>query len=198
MTVAITRDEHSAGDLRRAAAETSQANAARRMLALALVLEGASRAEAARQSGMDRQTLRDWVHRYNAEGLAGLSDRPHAGGPARKLTKEQQAQISAWVRQGPKLEEHGVMRWRRADLRDEIGKQFKVSLHERSVGKLLRHLGFRRMSVRPRHPRADADTQQAHKKTLRIWSPLPSRRPRAASRLNFGGKTKRASASKAA
>ena len=198
MSVAITRDAHSAGDLRRAAAETSEANAARRMLAIALVLEGISRAEAARQCGMDRQTLRDWVHRYNAEGLAGLSDRPRAGGPARKLTEQQQAQISAWVREGPKLEAHGVVRWRRVDLRDEISKHFKVSLHERSVGKLLRYLGFRRISVRPRHPRADADAQQAHKKTLPSWSPLPSQRPYAASRLNSGGKTKRASASKAA
>jgi transposase len=45
------------------------------MLALALVLEGSSREEAARAAGMERQTLGDWVHRYNAEGLPGLRDR---------------------------------------------------------------------------------------------------------------------------
>ena len=86
------------------------------MLALALVLEGASRAEAARAAGMDRQTLRDWVHRYNEEGLAGLSDRLGERGPKPRLSPEQEADLAELVRQGPDLTEHGVVRWRRADL----------------------------------------------------------------------------------
>jgi len=53
---------------------------ARRLLALALVLEGYSRAEAATNCGMDRQSLRDWVSRYNEQGIDGLSERPHGGG----------------------------------------------------------------------------------------------------------------------
>ena len=68
--IAITRNDHDAAGFRRAAAASRDADAARRMLALALVLEGASRADAARACGMDRQTLRDWVHRYNDESLA--------------------------------------------------------------------------------------------------------------------------------
>jgi transposase len=76
--VKITRLELTASDLRREAARTKEADAARRMLAIALLLEG--REQAARQSGMDRQTLRDWVHRYCAEGIGGLFDRPHSGG----------------------------------------------------------------------------------------------------------------------
>ena len=79
MTVAVTRKEPGAGDLRGEAGRCRDGAASRRMLALALVLEGASRKEAARAAGMDRQTLRDWVHRYNAEGLAGLRDRPRSG-----------------------------------------------------------------------------------------------------------------------
>lgn len=78
--ITIARDEHDAASLRRAASRSRDADAARRMLAPALMLEGASRADAARAAGMDRQTLRDWVHRYNAEGLAGLSARPHGAG----------------------------------------------------------------------------------------------------------------------
>jgi hypothetical protein len=66
MTVAVTRRELSAGDLRREAKRCRDAAASRRMPALALVLEGSSRGEAARHAGMDRQTLRDRVHRYNA------------------------------------------------------------------------------------------------------------------------------------
>src|SRR5450759_4433892 len=100
MAVLITRLELDASGLRRAAARGRDADAARRMLALALVFEGRSRTEAATSCGMDRQTLRDWVHRYNAEGLAGLSDRCYAGPPCR-LTAEQQAEVAEWVRQGP-------------------------------------------------------------------------------------------------
>ena len=77
--VAITRAEHGPAELRSAAARAGDGASTRRMLALALVLEGRSRTEAARSCGMDRQTLRDWVHRFNAEGLAGLSDRRRSG-----------------------------------------------------------------------------------------------------------------------
>src|SRR6201995_1091592 len=82
MAVAVTRKELGAGELRREAKRCRDAKAARRMLALALVLEGASREEAARAAGMDRQTLRDWVHRSKGEGLPGLPDRgrPRPGG----------------------------------------------------------------------------------------------------------------------
>lgn len=132
------------------------------MLALALVLEGHGRGEAARQCGMDRQTLRDWVHRYNELGLAGLSDRK-APGPAPRLTAEQQAELAELVQKGPDLAEHGVVRWRRSDLARLIETRFGVRLAERSVGGLLRRLGFRRLSVRPRHAGQDAAAQEAHK-----------------------------------
>ena len=69
--VAIKRLDLTASDLRCRAQRSGSIEAARRMLALALVLEGRPRTEAARTCGMDRQTLRDWVHRYNAEGLRG-------------------------------------------------------------------------------------------------------------------------------
>ena len=168
------------------------------MLAIALLLEGYSRDQAARQSGMDRQTLRDWAHRYNAEGIAGLFDRPHGGGAQRKLTALQEAKVVGWVQAGPALETDGVVRWRLSDLRDKIARTFAVHLHERSVGKLMHRLGFCRLSVRPRHPQADAVAQEAHKKTLPHWSPTPSRQRRGTSRWNSGGRMKPASASKAA
>lgn len=195
--IAITRDEHDARSLRQSASRCRDADAARRMLAVALVLEGASRSEAARACGMDRQTLRDWVHRYNAEGLAGLSNRPHGGGPQRRLSVEQEAVVAELVRRGPDPAEHGVVRWRRADLAAVIKRRFGVTLAERTVGTLLRRLGFVRLSVRPRHPGHDAEAQAAHKKTSPSWSPRRSRRTRTASRSNSGGRTKRASASRA-
>lgn len=195
--IAIARDEHDAPALRRAASRSRDADAARRMLALALVLEGALRADAARAAGMDRRTLRDWVHRYNAQGLAGLSARPHGGGPARLLTAEQEAAVAELVRAGPDVAVHGVVRWRRVDLAAVVAERFGVTMAERTVGKLLRRLGFVRLSVRPRHPAHDAEAQSAHKKTSPIWSPRQSRRTSAASRSNSGGRTKQGSASRA-
>lgn len=157
--VAITRMELDAAGLRRASSRSRDADAARRMLALALVLEGSTRAEAARLCGMDRQTLRDWVHRYNEHGLLGLSDRQGRTGPKPRLTPEQELRVAAWVRQGPELAVHGVVRWRRVDLSRVIAAEFGVTLAERTVGDLLRKLGFRRLSVRPRHPEHDAAAQ---------------------------------------
>jgi transposase len=197
VAVAITRADHDAAGLRAAASRSCDGAAARRMLALALVLDGHARSDAARLCGMDRQTLRDWVHRYNEQGLAGLSDRQGRSGPARRLSAEQEAAVAALVARGPDRAEHGVVRWRRVDLAAVIAQRFGVHLAERTVGKLLRRLGFVRLSVRPRHPAHDAAAQEAHKKTLPTWSPRRSRSTPAASRSNSGGRTRRASASKA-
>ena len=188
--VAITRADHDAAGLRAAAGRSLDGAAARRMLALALVLDGHARSEAARLCGMDRQTLRDWVHRDNKEGLAGLSTRPHGGGPRRLLSGEQEAAVAALVRSGPDRAMHGVVRWRRVDLAAVIEKRFGVTLAERTVGALLHRLGFVRLSVRPRHPAHDAQAQSAHKKTLPTWSLPRSRSTLAASRSSSGGRTR--------
>jgi transposase len=155
-----------APQLRAAAARTKDARASRRMLAIALVVEGADRTTAARNCGMDRQTLRDWVHRYNAEGLAGLASRRGSGRP-RQLTPEQMAELAGWVEAGPDLARDGVVRWRRKDLARRIEATFGVALHERTVGKQLAALGFRRLSVRPQHPKSDPVAQGVFKKTFR-------------------------------
>jgi transposase len=135
------------------------------MLALALVLEGVSRTQAAQAAGMDRQTLRDWVHRYNEEGLAGLTDRQGDVGPERLLSPAQEAEVAEWVRRGPDLAEHGVVRWRRADLARAIAAKFGVVMAERSISNVLRRLGFRRLVARPRHPGHDAAAQASFKAT---------------------------------
>ena len=156
--VEITRTELSAADLRRAAARSRDADAARRMLALALVLEGKSRKEAAESCGMDRQTLRDWVVRYNDKGLPGLSARVPPG-PAFRLTPEQMVELSEIVEAGPEPAVDQIVRWRRVDLRRVIAERWGVEFHERTVGKLLHRLGFARLSVRPKHPKTDPAAQ---------------------------------------
>jgi transposase len=164
LAIGITRTDLDAAGLRREASRSRDASAARRMLALALVLEGKSRTEAAQAAGMDRQTLRDWVHRYNDEGLAGLSDR-HGGGRRPLLSSEQEAELAQWVGQGPSLAEHGVVRWRRADLARAIAARFGIVLAERSMSDVLRRLGFRRLVARPRHPGHNAAAQASFRAT---------------------------------
>jgi hypothetical protein len=60
---------------------------------------------------MDRQVLRDHVHRYNVEGLAGLRSRKPLG-PFAKLTARQEAELAVLVEAGPDPVRHGVVRWR--------------------------------------------------------------------------------------
>ena len=194
--IRITRDEHTAGQLRLAASRCKNGAASRRMLALALILDGQSRAAAAQATGMDRQTLRDWVHRYNERGVDGLVD-GWGGGRKPLLNTRQTERLAELVRQGPDVAEHGVVRWRRVDLARVLQAEFCVSVAERTVGTLLRRLGFRRISARPQHPRQDLAAQEAHKKTSPAWS-----RPRCptmpvADRSRSGSKTRPGSASRA-
>ena len=81
--VEITRSDHNAAALRGLAAKSNDAAQVRRLLALALILEGHPRREAAERSGMDRQTLRDWVHRYNDQGAGPREEQSGALAPRR-------------------------------------------------------------------------------------------------------------------
>ena len=165
MTVEITHKDLTPSDLRAQSGQVKDGLVARRLLAIALVLEGASRKMAAESCGMDRQTLRDWVHRYNAEGVGGLSNRG-GGGPKPLLSSEQIVQLSSWVEAGPDPARDGVVRWRRSDLARRIEETFGIQINERTVGTYLAKLGFRRLSVRPEHPQADREAQTTFKKTL--------------------------------
>jgi transposase len=162
--ITITNLDHSATDLRRLMSKEKDGAVVRRLLALALILEGKSRTEAAEQSGMERQTLRDWVHRYNAEGVAGLSSRVGPG-PTPLLSEAQMAELKALVVDGPDPETDQVVRWRCIDLRDKIEQRFSVTVHKRTVAKWLRLLELTRLQPRPFHPRKDAEAQAAFKKT---------------------------------
>jgi transposase len=128
--------------------------------------------------------------------LAGLSDRIPPGAKPR-LSPEQDAQVARLVREGPVLSEDGVVRWRRVDLSRVIETRFGVRLAERSLGALLRHLGFRRLSARPSHPGHDAAAQETHKKLRRPGRRRDSRTRAGQAASNSGGKMKRVSASKA-
>jgi transposase len=160
------RTDYSVDELRRLAKGSKDANQSRRLLSLAAVLDGRNRADAARIGGMDRQTLRDWVHRFNKAGPNGLRD-AWASGPTPRLSVTQKAQLADIVEAGPDREVDGIVRWRRIDLKRVIAARFGVDYHERYVGTLLKELGFSHMSARPRHPGQNAETIEAFKKTSR-------------------------------
>ena len=196
MSVKITRLDLSVVELRRLAKREKSPLIVRRMLAIALVLEGSDRRSAAEACGMDRQTLRDWVHRYNAEGLAGLRERRTSGHKSPLGDKGRQALV-ALLETGPDPAVHGVVRWRRVDLQKVLKEQYSIEVHERTVGKYLEALGYRRLSVRPQHPDADPEEQEAFKKTSpKSWAKRSRQRHRE-SPLKSGSRTRLASASKA-
>jgi transposase len=129
------------------------------------------RGEAAKIGGMDRQTLRDWVHRFNASGPEGLIDN-WTSGPTPRLSPDQLAEFARIVETGPDRKVDGVVRWRRIDLKRVIAVRFGVDYHQRYVGKLLKKLGFSHISARPRHPAQDERIVEAFKN---VW-PAPSAR----------------------
>jgi transposase len=195
MTVAV-RTDHGAAEVRALAKAAVTPEQARRLLAIALVLEGASRAEAARSTGMDRQTLRDWVHRFNAAGPKGLVDRK-APGRHRRLDVAQQQELARCLESGPELAQDGVARWRLADLCALVERRFGVRYQERGMGKLVRALGFSRISARPQHPKSDPEAQAEFKKNLPTGSPPPSATRRRADGSRSGSRTRAGSARRA-
>ena len=164
VAIVVTRLDQSSAELRSLARNEAGAVACR-ILAIAHVLDGASRAEAAASCGMDRQTLRDWVHRFNAEGIDGLANKAIPGrSPA--LSNEQMAELKKVVLAGPDLAKDGVVRWRCCDLQGVIAERFGVDVHERTVGKLLRRLRLTRLQPRPHNPKRDEAAQEVFKKTF--------------------------------
>jgi len=175
----ITGTDYTSAELRALSNRCSDGAQVRRILALAMVLEGRSRTEAAAFNGMDRQTLRDWVHRYNAAGIRGLKSRRHPG-RAPILTDLQRAELLDLVIEGPDPEIDGVVRWRCVDLRAQVERRFGVKVHENTIGRWLHELGLTRLQPRPRHPKKDPEAETAFKKTSPVWSKPRSPRPRPA------------------
>ena len=159
------RQDFAADDLRRFATRANTGGQARRLLTLAAVFDGMSRAEAARLGGMDRQTLRDWAHRFNQHGPDGLIDIIPTGRPPR-LSDEQKNLLKQLVEAGPNPETDGVVRWRCVDLKRVVRDRFGVDLSEVSLGRVLKRLGFSHISARPRHPVQKPEAIETFKKTF--------------------------------
>ena len=172
------RRDFDARHLRKLASRCKDARQSRRLLSLAAVYDGMSRGEAARIGGMDRQTLRDWVHRFTEEGPDGLTNRKGAG-RTRYLSDVQMKELGEIVETGPDPAVDGVVRWRRIDLKRVIEARFGVIYSERGISRLLGELGFAYISARPQHPRQDKRIIEAFKKnTLQVHiADLPAGTP---------------------
>jgi transposase len=183
-------------ELRRLARLEKSGRVAARMLAIANILSGMSRGLSAQLAGMERQTLRDWVHRFNAEGIEGLRDRPRCGRPW-EIGGDDRKRFCEIVETGPDPVKDGLARWRRIDLKNWLKASCGANYHERSVGKLLKRLGYSHMSVRPVHYESDPVLLEDFKKTSerksqRRFLNTPKARP-----SNSGSRTKRGSDKKA-
>ena len=133
------RDDFTASEVRALARRSKDSAQVCRLLSIGAIYDGMDRNAAARIGSMDRQTLCDWVHRFNDDG--------------------------------PYLDKDGVVRWRCLDLKKVIRERFGVDYHERTVGKILKELGFSHVSARPQHPGQDPAVIEDFKKT----SPVPWR-----------------------
>ena len=164
--VRVTREEHAAKDLRRISAGMKDAGHARRLQAISFVLDGWSRSRTAEFANVDRQTLRDWVDRYNDGGIGALATLTSPGRP-RLLTPAQQAELRDIVTKGPNLREDGVVRWRCVDLIRQCAARFRVpEVHPSTMAKWLHRLRLTNVTARPFHPRKVEVAQQAFKQTF--------------------------------
>ena len=158
------RQDFTGSDLRRLARQSADADQTRRLLALAVIYDGGSRAAAAVTGGVGRQIVRDWVFRFNAEGPAGLISRKAPGNPS-KLNDAQRAELVRIVERGPDPAMDEVVRWRLMDLADWVWKAFAIAISEATLSRELKALGFSKLSARPRHHDQDPDVMDAFKKT---------------------------------
>ena len=159
------RTDFTAGEVRRLAKGAKDAAQARRLLAIAAVLDGASREDAARIGGMDRQTLRDWVIRFNEQGPDGLVNIASPGVPP-KLGKKHRVFLARLVEEGPIPAVDGVVRWRACDLIMRLHEEFGLSVSDDTIYRALKDLSFSHVSARPKAYKQDPDAMEAFKKTL--------------------------------
>lgn len=152
----------------------------RRLLALSVIAAGGMRSEAAAIGGVGLQTVRDWVVAFNADGPSGLID-GKAPGARPRLNADQREVLRGLVEQGPTPAAHGVVRWRLCDLAQINPEDHGVSVSEQTLSRVLRAMGYRKLSARPRHHAQDPDAAAVFKKASpTVWR--RSRRPSAASR----------------
>ncbi len=158
------RTDFSAHDLKKFVRRSNNAKQVRRLMALIAILEGQKRGEAAALVNVDIQTLRDWVIRYNTEGIEGLVDKKRTG-RKKELSKEQRQKLTQIVLMKPDLEIDGIVRWRLCDLQKVVKENFWKDISENTVSRYLKEAGLSWITARPLHPLQDSGDIDTFKKT---------------------------------
>ena len=170
------RGDYDAGALRAAAKRSKDGPQARRLLALAAIYDGATRTEAAKIGGVTLQVVRDWALKFNAQGPDGLIDRK-APGQLPRLNEAHRAALAAIIESGPIPAVHGVVRWRIVDLRQWIFEESRVVVSQQTLSRVLRKMGYRKLSARPRHQaQAEGAIENFKKAFPRAWKRSGARR----------------------
>ena len=170
------RSDFDAGTVRAAAKRSKDGRQARRLLALAAIYDGATRTGAAKIGGVGLQVVRDWVLRFNADGPGGLIDRKAKGQPPR-LNEQHRTALAAILENGPIPAVHGVVRWRIVDLCQWIFEEFRIAVSPQTLSRVLRKMGYRKLSARPRHhAQAEGAIEDFKKAFPRAWRRSGGRR----------------------
>lgn len=173
------RSDFTANDIRGHARHCKDGAQVRRLLAIATILDGGSRSDAALVGGVTRQIVRDWVVRFNADGPEGLATRKAPGPPA-ILNDEHRRALADIVEAGPIPASHGVVRWRIIDLAQWLWDEFKISISKQALGHELRTMGYRELSARPRHrAQRNKDIAVFKKSSPPVWCKSVNASPKA-------------------
>ena len=163
------RLDHDAARLRGLAKQSDDADQVRRLLALAAIYDGASRSDAAELAGVGLQTVRDWVLRFNAEGADGLVDRKPPG-KRPLLNESQRRKLAEVIERGPMPAIDGVVRWRLIDLVQWLYARYGIATSKQTLSRILRAMGYRKLSARPRHHAQDSEAVAVFKKVFPpVW-----------------------------
>jgi len=172
------RDDFTAAAVRAHARRCKDGSQVRRLLAIATILDGGSRSDAAIVGGVTRQIVRDWVVRFNADGPEGLVTRK-APGPQTILNDRHRHALAEIIAAGPIPAVHGVVRWRIIDLAQWLWDEFKVPISKQALGHELRTLGYRKLSARPRHQAQNlADIAVFKKSSPPVWRKFAKASPK--------------------
>jgi transposase len=166
----LLRVDFDARMTRAAARRSKDGSQARRLLAVAAIYDGATRAHAAEIGGVTRQIVRDWVVKFNAHGPDGLIDVKQSGRPSR-LDDTRRTALAAIVESGPIPAVHGVVRWRVIDLCQWMFEEFRVTIAKQTLSRELRTMGYRKLSARPRHhAQVDGAIEDFKKNSQPAWT----------------------------
>lgn len=140
-----------------------------RLMALSHIKEGANNSQTARNLHISRRIVNEWVKRFYEQGLEGLLEEPRSGRPC-KLTKQQLAQLSEYVRNNSVKENGG--RLKAQTIVTYIAQEFQVKYCVFNIYRLLHQLGFSWITSRSKHPKQSEEVQEDFKKIRNGNDPL--------------------------